>query len=66
MVPAEGYWGFLAGSFHDSGPARDFGRDGRRPVDKDAAAQLVLLTGEYIRREYPGRYYGKAQNLHPS
>ncbi|MFZ0029073.1 MAG: amidase family protein, partial [Pseudolabrys sp.] len=26
---------------------------------------LVLLTGEYIRREYPGRYYGKAQNLRP-
>jgi len=36
-----------------------------RPNDLPAPAKLVLLTGEYMRREYPGRYYGKAQNLRP-
>jgi amidase len=36
-----------------------------RPNDLPAPAKLVLLIGEYMRREYPGRYYGKAQNLRP-
>ena len=36
-----------------------------RPNHLPAPAKLVLLTGEYMRREYPGRYYGKAQNLRP-
>ena len=36
-----------------------------RPNDLPAPAKLVLLTGEYMQRQYPGRYYGKAQNLRP-
>jgi amidase len=36
-----------------------------RPNDLPLPAKLLLLTGEYMRREYPGRYYGKAQNLRP-
>lgn len=31
--------------------------------DLPATAKAVLLTGEYMKREYLGRYYWKAQNL---
>jgi amidase len=31
--------------------------------DLPATAKSVLLTGEYLQREYLGRYYWKAQNL---
>ena len=34
-----------------------------RPNDLAPPVKLVLLCGEYMRRNYLGRYYGKAQNL---
>lgn len=34
-----------------------------RPYDLPYTVTLVMLTGEYMRRRYFGRYYGKAQNL---
>jgi len=34
-----------------------------RPNDLSETVKLVLLTGEYMRRYYHGRYYAKAQNL---
>lgn len=34
-----------------------------RPNDLPATVKLVLLSGEYLRRQYLGRYYGKAQNI---
>lgn len=33
------------------------------PHDIPHTVMLVMLTGEYMRRRYYGRYYGKAQNL---
>jgi amidase len=33
-----------------------------RPNDLPVTAKSVLLTGEYLQREYLGRYYWKAQN----
>jgi amidase len=33
------------------------------PHDIPHTVMLVILTGEYMRRRYYGRYYGKAQNL---
>ncbi len=34
-----------------------------RPNDLAPPVKLVLFCGEYMRRSYHGRYYGKAQNL---
>ena len=33
------------------------------PNDIPRTVMLVMLTGEYLRRRYYGRYYGKAQNI---
>ena len=37
-----------------------------RPNDLPPTVKLVMLTGEYLKRYYHGRYYAKAQNLRPS
>jgi len=34
-----------------------------RPDDLSETVKLVMLVGEYMKRKYNGRYYGKAQNL---
>lgn len=35
----------------------------QRPNDLSETTKLVLLTGEYLQRNYHGRFYAKAQNL---
>ena len=37
-----------------------------RPDDLSETVKLVMLIGEYMKRKYNGRYYGKAQNLRHS
>ena len=37
-----------------------------RPNDLPPTVKLVMLTGEYMKRYYHGRYYAKAQNLRPA
>ncbi len=37
-----------------------------RPDDLSETVKLVMLIGEYMKRKYNGRFYGKAQNLRHS
>ena len=37
-----------------------------RPNDLPPTVKMTMLTGEYMKRSYRGRYYAKAQNLRPS
>ena len=37
-----------------------------RPNDLPPTVKTVMLTGEYMKRHYHGRYYAKAQNLRPA
>ena len=37
-----------------------------RPNDLPPTVKTVMLTGEYLKRYYHGRYYAKAQNLRPA
>ena len=37
-----------------------------RPNDLPPTVKTVMLTGEYMKRYYHGRYYAKAQNLRPA
>ncbi len=52
----EGYYNVPAMNF--------YGQTWRaRPNDLSETVKLVMLLGEYMKRYYNGRYYGKAQNL---
>lgn len=54
-----GWYGHYVTSMVDA-----FARGWRsRPNDMSETVKLVLLMGEYLKRNYHGRYYAKAQNL---
>jgi amidase len=50
--------------YYNTGLSEAFARGMRsRPNDLPATVRSVLFGGEYMKRAYFGRYYGKAQNL---
>ena len=63
MMHGNGY-GINWHGYYDTPLIDAFGNAWRaRPDDLSETVKFVMLIGEYMKRKYNGRYYGKAQNL---
>ncbi len=58
--------GYFTGGHYDTDYAAAFGKARRAQADEFApTAKLKCILGGYVKREFYGRYHGKASNLRP-